>query len=156
MKKGLTQAQKDILALAVVQGAHGLNRHSLPDIARLIIADYVESGDEIHTIRATTKGVRIAVRNDLVRQDGTRFKLPRDSTLVEVRESAPATGGPVRLTVVQPPKPRDAFDEGFTDAMAGKPQNNTWTGADQGTQFSEYDMGYLEGGRYREQHPQTA
>lgn len=147
MKKKLTQAQQDVLALTVVQGQYGMTSSVLAELGALVVGGYVE-GNEIQSVRATTKGVRIAVRDGLVIQEGTRFRLPDGSALVL---QPPPHGTPLpALRLIPLPKPRDPFDEGFTAARAGQPANNTWTDLNDA---SMYDEGFKQGDLWTQQHP---
>lgn len=147
MKKKLTQGQQETLALMVANGQHSLSASHLDNLAHLVVSGYAE-GDSVNYVKATTKGVRFAVREKLVSQHGTRFRLPEGSLLVEVRESI--AQGNVRLTVIQPNKPRDPFAEGFDAAMSGNASSNPWEGQ---TERAEYDAGYTAGAEHRLQNP---
>lgn len=158
MKKKLTQAQQDILALTVVQGAYRLDASSLPEVSALVVGGYVAGDTGLAlglpvSIEATTKGVKAAVNAKSVIQNGTRFRLPEGSAL-EMQEPVIAVTSPLTFANVHAfppaPKPRDPFDEGFTAARAGQSANNTWTDA---ADASMYDEGFKQGDLWRQQHP---
>lgn len=160
MKKKLSQAQQDILALTVVQGAYRIDAGALADVAALVVAGHVaaDTGMALSlpvSVQATTKGVRVAVRDKIALQHGTRFNLPANSKL-EMQTALSAFAAPSSATQplrLVPPKPRDPFDEGFTAAKDGQPASNTWQ--DQ-TQASEYDEGFRQGAMWRAQNPPAA
>lgn len=163
MKKKLTQAQQDILALAIAQGGYDIDRATFVDVAALTVGGYLvpenagfdgmASGPV--AVHATNKGLRVAVAAKAIVQDGIRFHLPEGSPLKdrlrELRHRAPDYVVPA-LRVV-PPKPRDPFDEGFTAAKDGQPASNTWQGQ---TEASEYDEGFRQGAMWRAQNPPAA
>lgn len=162
MKKKLTQAQQDVLALAIVQPGYTVEAGGLLAVACLVLGGYASAdtgrarGMPI-TVLATNKGVRTAVRGGFVVQDGTRFRLPEGSTLELQDLPNPAQPGTTVVTNaglrLVPPKPRDPFDEGFTAAKDGQPASNTWQGQ---TEVSEYDEGFRQGAMWRVQNPPAA
>lgn len=167
MKKKLTQAQQDILALAIQQGGYAIDRTTFHEVAALVVGGHLTPDNPafdtmapnmpVH-VHATSKGLRAALAAKAIVQDGIRFYLTKDSPLWERLKELRAeplstfppstlTGPPLRLVA---PKPRDPFDEGFTAGRAGQPENNTWTDA---ADASMYDEGHKQGVLWRQQHP---